>query len=139
MIQPYHQIKNIYALFGESENSPMYFPPSYQINGPFNSNLGGISHDLTDIYPDLEYDSWITIGIKDGDKDNKLSTIGIDFNEWTNTHGIITTNGAVFAMDPEDILSKNEYTIALVTVPINIISIFSVNIQGRTTDFENIM
>ncbi len=134
VIQPNKQIKNIYALFGEGGNHLMYFPPANQIDGPFNSNLGGIPQDIINLDWDLIYDSWITIGITNGDKNNELSTIGIDFNQWSNTQSISTTNGAVFSMDPENVLSKNEYTIAQLTVPNNRISTFSANVQGRKID-----
>ena len=80
----------------------MYLPPAYQIDGPFDSNIGGVSPSIISIFPDSRYDSWMTIGITDGDKDNKLSTIGIDFNEWSETNSITTSNGAVFLLDPNE-------------------------------------
>ena len=132
-IKPNKQIKNIYAIYGDP-TSEMYWPPAYNIGGPFDSDIGGISPTFFSIIPNAKYDSWTTIGITDGDQHNELSTIGIDFNQWSNTQSISTTNGAVFSMDPENVLSKNEYTIAQLTVPNNRISTFSANVQGRKID-----
>ena len=39
---------------------------------------------------------------------NLLSTIGVDFDDWTETNGITTTNGAVFLINPQEVLAENE-------------------------------
>jgi len=136
IVQPDRQVGNIYALFGDKFNHDMYFPPAYHIDGPFNSNIGGISPSIISIFPDAFYDSWITIGITDGNLDDKLSTIGIDFNEWTETKSITTSNGAVFVMNPNDFVSTNEYILAQITIPNDRIDVFTVNVQGKKINNE---
>ena len=135
VLQSNHNLKNIYAIFGDYSNI-MYFPPAYQIDGPFNSNIGGISSSIISIFPNALYDSWITIGITDGDPGDKISTIGIDFDEWSETNSITTSNGAVFLMDPNDIISESEYILGQITVANDIIDILTVNIQGKKNNEE---
>ena len=131
VVQPDKYIKNIYAIFGDTYNHIMYFPPAYQIDGPFDSNIGGVSSSIISIFPDAFYDSWITIGITDGDKDNKLSTIGIDFDEWSETNPITTSNGAVFLLDPNEGENKDEYIIGQITIQNELIDVLTVNVQGK--------
>ena len=49
--------------------------------------------------PDCEFDSFVTIGL-DGPAltPGALSTVGISFDQWTESSGISTENGAVFFM-----------------------------------------
>ena len=131
-----NDIKNIYALFGDNFDHNMYFPPAYQIDGPFNSNIGGVSSSIISIFPDALYDSWITIDITNGDEDNKLSTIGIDFHEWSETNPITTSNGAVFLLDPNEDTNKNEYIIGQVTLKNNLIDTLTINVQGKKNNEE---
>ena len=51
------------------------------------------------VNPVAQYDSFLTIGI-DGPALNPgaLSSVGLDFNQWTEAQGIDTDNGAVFFM-----------------------------------------
>ena len=48
-----------------------------------------------------QYDSWLTIGSTDGSTGSSISSIGLDFDSWTATHGLSTDNGAIFYMDPD--------------------------------------
>lgn len=126
--------RNVYAIFGDEANGPqpMIIPPAYQIDNIFGSNLGGISEQILTINPNSKYDSWLTIGITDGDLDNKVSTVGIDFNDWSLTNGLNILNGAVFLMNPEEIIVKgNEYVIGQLTVPNNPNLNIVVNAQGK--------
>jgi len=127
-------VKNIYALYGgENPQVPMNIPPAYQGRSIFNNNIGGTVPEIIAINSDSAYDSWLTVGLTDGDPQNKLATIGIDFNSWTETQGIQTTNGAVFVMDPEDVIvSGNEYIIAQLTLPTGSATTVTVNVQGKT-------
>jgi len=127
-------VKDIYAIYGSDENDacPMDIPAAYQGNTVFNNNIGGVNPELISINSDSEFDSWLTIGLTDGDPSNKLSTIGIDFNSWTDINGIYTTNGAVFVMDPEEnIIQGNEYIVAQLTIPNDISYDISLNAQGK--------
>lgn len=130
-------VKDIYAMYGGTDPTlrPMSFPPAYQGDNIFNNNLGGIPSELIAINNDANYDSWLTIGLTNGDPMNKLSTIGIDFNSWTEQQGIYTTNGAVFVMDPGEVITtENEYIIAQLTIPTGTSVTATVNIQGKTTN-----
>ena len=128
-------VKNIYAIYGDDEGSPkpMIIPPAYQSIVNFNSNIGGILPVITNIDPDAQYDSWLTVGITDGNQDNEVMTVGIDFSTWTETSGIHTTNGAVFTIDPEiNIVDGDEYTVAQITIPNDRSVELTLNAQGRT-------
>jgi hypothetical protein len=128
-------VKNIYAIYGDDEESPkpMIIPPAYQSIINFNSNIGGVLPAIINIDPDTQYDSWLTIGITDGNADNEISTVGIDFSTWTETSGIHSTNGAVFTMDPEiNIVDGDEYIIAQITIPNTRTTQLTLNAQGKT-------
>ena len=127
-------INNIYAIFGSSEpgDHPMIFPPAYQTEGVFGSNIGGINPIYPAYNPESMYDSWLTIGITNGDPENKLATIGIDIYLWDEDTGIETRNGAIFLMDPEEkIIGGDEYIIAQITIPTGTTEEVIVNTQGK--------
>ena len=127
-------VKNIYAIYGNKKDN-MHLPPAYQSDTTTNSNIGGIDDFLISLNPSNNYDSWLTIGITDGDKDNLLSEVGIDFNEWTDTNAIDINNGGVFVMDPEiDMVDGNEYIIGQITVRTGSEYMMVINIQGKTID-----
>tara|TARA_Y100001970_G_C14238065_1_gene863145 strand:- start:43 stop:1437 length:1395 start_codon:yes stop_codon:yes gene_type:complete len=128
-------VKNIYAIYGDGENfpKPMIIPPAYQSIINFNSNIGGVLPAIVNIDSDAQYDSWLTIGITDGNSDNEVMTVGIDFSTWSETSGIRTTNGAVFTMDPEiNIVDGDEYIVAQITIPNDRSADLTLNAQGRT-------
>lgn len=132
--------RNIFAIFGNEVNLPhhMTIPPAYQIDGFLGSNLGGVPYEMIQINPNSAYDSWLTVGITDGDLDNKVSTVGIDFSEWSLTNGLNINNGAVFLMDPEEeIVSGNEYVIAQLTISDNQVTEVVLNAQGKKKDLNS--
>ena len=136
ILKPNTEAVNIYALYGK-ENEQMILPPAYQesSNNIFNSNIGGVQQGLIDLHPDSQFDSWLTIGITDGDQENKLSSIGIDFDTWTLTQGLDIDNGAVFILDPqENIVDGDEYIIAQLTLPNNFETDVVFNVQGKTSN-----
>ena len=127
-------VMNIYAIYGDSQygEHPMSIPPAWQGRSYGNTNLGGISDPLLAISNDASYDSWLTIGITNGDNHNSLSSVGIDFQSWTETSGIYTTNGAVFLMDAGEITVRNtEYVVAQITIPNNQIDDVIISAQGK--------
>jgi len=136
IIKPDMNVKNIYALYGNrNDNSITYLPPAYQSISQTNNNIGGVEPFIISLNPESNYDSWLTIGITDGDTNNKLSTIGIDFSSWTSTSGLTIDNGAVFIMDPEiDIIEGNEYIIGQISVRTGTEFVAIVNVQGKTID-----
>ena len=63
-----------------------------------------------------------------------LSTVGIDFDSWTETQGLTTTNGAVFFMDPEhgaETDGTNTVVVLQLTVPTGTSFTGSISAQGR--------
>ena len=134
IIKPYVDVKNIYAIYGDemSQHVVMHIPRAYQSSINYGSNIGGVNPFFIDSFPNTVYDSWLTIGLKDGNLDNKLSSIGIDFNEWTEKNDLETSNGAVFVMDPEEVIvTGNEYLIAQLTVRRDSNPTAVINIQGN--------
>ena len=97
---------NVYTVFGVA-GSPMRFPAAYQCPAPFGANIGGIDPQFFRIANSAavgysEYDSWLTVGIDDGDASGALSSIGLDFSAWTDSEALVSDDGAVFWMAPDD-------------------------------------
>jgi len=130
-------VLNMYAIFGSREHSPaMSIPPAYQTSGIFGSNIGGVPQDIIDIHPDSRFDSWLTIGLTDGDPHDQLANIGVPFELWNEDTPLIVDDGAVFIMDPNEILTAgDEYVIAQLTLPSSAQYLEGVviNVQGQTT------
>lgn len=129
-------VDNIYALYGNShddeDGSLMYFPPSYQHDSTFNSNIGGINPQLLQYEPSLLYDSWITIGIIDGDPQNLISSVGVDFDSWDTQNSLNVDNGAIFLFEPDEIISSNnEYIIGQITILSTSNVFVMVNVHGK--------
>lgn len=124
-------IKNIYAIYGDDKNT-LEIPPAYQTN-VLNNNLGGIPENIMAVLPETKLDSWLTIGITNGDTQNNLGSVGIDFKKWDDKNGIITDNGAIYITDPNNILSDtDEYIISQLTLKDNQEHRFKINVQGHT-------
>lgn len=136
IIKPNMNIFNIYAIYGDrNEGESLYLPPAYQDSFASGSNIGGINPYIISMNPNSNYDSWLTIGEINGDLDNRLSSVGIDFNLWTDTSAIEITDGGVFVMNPTDkIVNGNEYVVGQITVSDNSDSIVILNVQGKTID-----
>ena len=126
-------VRNIYAIYGDTQfgEHPMSFPPAYQGTSIYGSNIGGIAPEIVAINSDAAYDSWLTIGLTGGDKNNELSSVGIDFNSWTIDTGIYTTNAAVFLMDSDEDIIDSETIIAQLTIPDDLIEDVIINVQGK--------
>uniref|UniRef100_A0A6C0CXR2 Antistasin-like domain-containing protein n=1 Tax=viral metagenome TaxID=1070528 RepID=A0A6C0CXR2_9ZZZZ len=134
IVKPNMNIKNIYAIFGDKEHV-MYLPPAFNLDTSSNQNIGGISNYMSEFIPNIQYDSWLTIGITNGNIDNQISSVGIDFASWTTVNGINIDNGAVYVTDPQQILSNNdEYIIGQITTTTDSDYTAIFNIQGKTLD-----
>lgn len=103
-------VKNCYAIFGETStkgpaprDAVMHIPPARQVPAPFGSNVGGTSPAFWGIpgHEDSQYDSWLTVSIDDGNNQNLISSIGIDFTDWSEKNALEADNGSVFWMDPD--------------------------------------
>ena len=132
-------VQNIYAIFGSHNPRSHYsmnIPPAYQTSGIYGSNIGGVSQEIIDINPDSRYDSWLTIGLTDGDPHDQLANIGVPFELWNEDTPLIIDDGAVFIMDPNEIITAgDEYVIAQLTIPswARYPEGVVVNVQGETT------
>tara|TARA_B100001093_G_C26831299_1_gene1016263 strand:- start:371 stop:1708 length:1338 start_codon:yes stop_codon:yes gene_type:complete len=134
-------IMNIYALFGNSnvngERGQLIIPGAYQVKNNFGTNIGGISDHIYQFSKNSVYDSWITIGITNGDPENKLGTIGIDFESWNLNTPLVVDNGAVFLLDPnEPSPNLNEIIIGQLTLPNDESATMIVNVQGKLFGIE---
>lgn len=134
IIKDTSNVKNIYAIYGDEEDE-LYLPPAYQSPLKLGDNIGGVNPMIIRINPESEFDSWLTLGITDGNSANIVSSIGIDFDSWTSTNGISINNGAVFGLDPdENIIYGNEYIIGQLTVLTGTNYEVIVNVQGKWID-----
>lgn len=130
-------IHNIYALFGDLQNdqSPMIIPAAYQVGSIYGNNLGGVSDSIVAVNPNSRYDSWLTLGITNGDLQNKIGTIGIDYNLWDENTPLRITNGAIFLMDPNEITyTLNEVIIGQLTISNTKDEVVVINVQGKLKD-----
>ena len=82
------QNSNVYAIYGDPVN-PMVIPSAYQLYNHEGANIGGINPLLRQYLPDSKYDSWLTIGLTDGNPIVQADAIGRDFNSWTDTNNLI--------------------------------------------------
>ena len=92
---------NIYSIFGTAD-APMSIPAAYQADGVFGASIGGTNPVLWAVSggESSQFDSWLTVGITGGDFANQLGSIGIAFDDWTDSTPLTVTDGAVFYMDP---------------------------------------
>ena len=124
-------IYNLYAIYG-SDNVNMFLPSAYQVDGPFGSSLGGINERLIAVNENSRYDSWLTIGIINGDENNILNTVGIDFNQWTDHSSLTIDNGAIFLMDPNtNLITNNEIIVGQITTLNQRRDRVILNLQGK--------
>ena len=138
VIKPGADVTNLYALYGDEYGNNIFLPRAYQTSINYGSNIGGVNPFFLESYPNVMYDSWLTIGISNGNLNNKLSSIGIDFNKWDENHDLDITNGGVFVMDPEEtIVQGREYLIGQITVVENSNPSMIVNVQGKTKHSGN--
>ena len=101
---------SIYTIFGEScgdrsmddcVDVPLSVPPAYQCATPFGANTGGTNPAFwafanNDASGYAQWDSWLTVGLEDGDSGGLLSSIGIDFAGWSLTTGIVSSQPTKF-------------------------------------------
>ena len=126
-------IYNLYAIYGSSD-SEMYLPPAYHYEEPYGNNIGGINPYIIQSNPASFYDSWLTIGLDNGDPDHILQGVGIDYSQWTIKEAFVSRDAAVFMLDPrKQLIKNNQYLIAQLTLDDTKDHTFKVNAQGRLT------
>ena len=72
---------NIYTIFGDA-GRPLVVPPAYQVATPFGVHIGGANPAFFGVMPTAQYDSWLSVGLTDGDPQGDLSSVGIDWEQW---------------------------------------------------------
>ena len=127
--------KSAYTIFGDA-TSDLVIPPAYQCPTPFGANVGGTNEAFWPVANSAntgfaQYDSWLTVGVTGGDSQQALSSIGIDFDSWTERSGIDADNGAVFWMQPDN-APQGETVVAQLTVPSGASGVLRMGLQGRS-------
>ena len=134
VIKPNMNVQNLYALYGDGGVNSLHLPVAYQSSLNYGSNIGGVNPFIINTYPETKYDSWLTIGLSNGDISNDLSSIGIDFNKWGEEESLDITDGAIFLMDPsKNIVDGDEYLLSQITVRKDSNPLVILNVQGKTT------
>ena len=102
------------AVFADSQSS-LYIRSN---NGFYQNPFGGptsvsINPALYPLFPSLEYDSWVTIGMED-QIDNAMLDVGIDWTEFESGGDIEFDNGTWFAsLDDAQILAGNDLRVLI--------------------------
>lgn len=138
LINQNENILNIYALFGDSQNN-MIIPAAYQSPATsYGTNIGGIPDNIIRIFPNSKYDSYLTLGVTNGNIDNELSSVGIDFNNWNEDNGLIINDGAVFSLQPNNNnIINNEINIGQITLQKDIITYVTINVRGKINNIHD--
>ena len=122
---------NIYAIYGTPSN-PMIIPAAYQFPNNQGTNVGGINPIIKQYIPNTEYDSWLTIEITDGDLNEQIDAIGIDFSSWNETNNLVVTDGAIFLDDPlQKISNTKKYIIGHLTLRDSEEHQMVINVNGK--------
>ena len=77
-------------IFGTEEHG-LAFPPAYTCAPPFGVDIGGTNPAFwavanSEALGYAQYDSWLTVGVTEGDTANALASIGIAFDAWDAQH-----------------------------------------------------
>ena len=131
---------NVYTIFGKPTGS-MLWPAAYQVAAPFGANTGGTNQAFWPIANNAalgyaQFDSWMSVGIEGGDTAGALSSIGVDFDSWTETTGLEVTDGAVFWMAPDDAPGGTS-VVGQITVEAGASGTVTMGMQGRPTTGED--
>ena len=131
LLTPGPKAENIYTVYGES-GWPLRLPPAFQVAAPFGVNVGGVNPEMIAIKAEAEFDSWLTVGLTEGDPTNSLGNIGIDIDSWGPQEELSTSNGAVFWMNPTDAPTQ-KLVVAQLTVPASFGSQVHMNVGGKSS------
>ena len=124
-------VYNIYVMYGTEKNM-MYIPPAKNEYSLLGANVGGVNPVYYNKYQsDAKYDSWLTVGITEGDTDHVLSSIGIKFDDWSTDKPLTIKNGAIFVVDAtKKVVTGNTYVIGHLTVKNDMSDEVIINVQG---------
>ena len=132
---------NVYAVYGDMvSGTALTMPAAYQHED--GSTIGGVPSTLFFLDAKLRHDSWLTVGLTDGDTNQLLSKIEHDDSEhgfaaWgahDSVVGLSVSNGAVFFSRPADgcVPGTRACTLAQLTVASDQWSA-TLNLHGRTS------
>ena len=127
--------RSLYSIEGTPEGA-MELPPAYQVDTPFGVDTAGANPQFFAFMADVEFDSWLSVGITDGDSAGELGTIGIDFSSWTDSAGLIVPDGSVFWMHP-DAAAEGDVVVAQLTVASGSSGTVTMGMQGHSTQGED--
>ena len=133
-------VSTIYTIFGSPSAARMQFPAAFQAAAPFGADIGGTNPLFVTYLPTAACDSWLTVGVTEGNAAMAISTVGIDFTQWSEDQPLTVENGAVFWMHP-DAAPKLTHTggavqIAQLTIPTATAWRAVVNVQGKNAGAE---
>eukprot|EP01047_Picozoa_sp_COSAG01_P010849 COSAG01_NODE_468_length_16589_cov_4.457429_10_plen_663_part_00 len=108
----------LYSVVGSSSGA-LTLPPAYQVAPPFGRNVGGVSPALFPVRAEAEFDSYLTVGLTNGDPSNSLSSVGLDWTKWDASTGVVNSNCAVFWMSPPKTTARRgaDIVVAQLTLP----------------------
>jgi hypothetical protein len=108
----------LYSIVGSSSGA-LTLPPAYQVAPPFGRNVGGVSPALFPVRAEAEFDSYLTVGLTNGDPSNSLSSVGLDWTKWDASAGVVNSNCAVFWMSPPRTTARHgaDIVVAQLTLP----------------------
>jgi hypothetical protein len=97
-----------------------------------------------------QYDSWLTVGMTNGESTTAISVVGDDVTSWSEAKALSTEDGAIFWMNPSDGPSVTDangkvgtgtptgnIVVAQLTVKSGVPFDARVNCQGRTNHGDN--
>lgn len=120
--------ESAYTIFGTDEQR-LSFPAAYQCAAPFGVDVAGVNPTFFQVANTAatgyaQYDSWLTVGLTEGDSSSLISSIGIDFQSWDEDHELLSdsaTGGAVFCMNPDsaESLLSTERTLVIAQLTVS--------------------
>ena len=98
-------VRSLYSVFGDADDHFVInaTAPFFHVPPPFGSHFGGVNPQFDQYCPTCAYDSFLTVGITDGDAKNQLSQIGLEWNSFDKGQSFGTDDGMVFWMNPDKV------------------------------------
>ena len=121
-----------YTIYGDAD-SPMIMPQTWKCDcAPFGSDVGGTNPLFWPYHPDAQWDSWLTVGVTDGNAKGDVAAIGLNFTAWP-LREFDSDNGAVFWMDPGNPSAPSgKAVVAQLTLPSSDDLYASISVQGKS-------
>jgi hypothetical protein len=86
------------SIYGDADNYMLFATDSQFYQNAFGApTTAGIDVGQLDLFPDLHYDSWLTIGLSDS-TDNELLEVGMSWSAFETGSPLFANNGAVFVL-----------------------------------------